>query len=622
MKIRKFDGGGFLGFTPIIGTVPTATQPQSNTQQSSTKSSLMDDETFKELTKGGLINDVNAFVGQLIDLENSQSDPFLNQNNRGTALRMIGKVNEIRQTKEMWDKSVAQAKDSGGLNEVAVGSYGEIYAKDAKNNVIALSLGDYAKQKDKVRALTVAELLNERQYNPNLTGINSVFNTANNSIGMNKITNQIKSLISAFGQEDITDTRVYSKDQVLKQIGTMTGKKPTAEEAHALKSLYDIASTPGDYYKVKTESSTERSHAEKAINYIWSTLGDSAQKKLQAESIINGTSPKQLILDMILVGTTEKHTQEIEPTKLAGSSDSEGKNEKSLSQFQMFFKNSLKGVWTDFMMNDPNIGTMFKGAVGSKGPLVDKNDENIGMEKLYDIMTKHQYNSMVDSSNMYFGNKKISAVDQNNIIFNNSEDAGIIFLPTKNGAPDYDSFKRYNDVNQIFEANKSKLTELQVKQLFAKYGFNVDVTRDEHGNKTVKTTQQGNVKPFLVMSAYTTDAVDSLVDGNNRLSKLTGDEEKSVVPYLDQAWTIGTGKTAKNLKPTGHWFTGGTDYYKGVVLAPVKLEGSVMADALSGQGPKQKTTSLGDVQYNIRNSNQSVTSGLSRVTSSSVIPNN
>ena len=47
-----------------------------------------------------------------------------------------------------------------------------------------------------------------------------------------------------------------------------------------------------------------------------------------------------------------------------------------------------------------------------------------------------------------------------------------------------------------------------------------------------------------------------------------------------------------------------------------------MADALSGQGPKQKTTSLGDVQYNIRNSNQSVTSGLSRVTSSSVIPNN
>ena len=51
MKIRKFDGGGFLGFTPIIGTVPTAIQPQSNTQQSSTKSSLMDDETFKELTK-------------------------------------------------------------------------------------------------------------------------------------------------------------------------------------------------------------------------------------------------------------------------------------------------------------------------------------------------------------------------------------------------------------------------------------------------------------------------------------------------------------------------------------------------------------------------------------------
>ena len=34
------------------------------------------------------------------------------------------------------------------------------------------------------------------------------------------------------------------------------------------------------------------------------------------------------------------------------------------------------------------------------------------------------------------------------------------------------------------------------------------------------------------MSAYTTDAVESIVDDNKRITKLTADEHASIDPYL------------------------------------------------------------------------------------------
>ena len=66
MRIKRFQGGGFATFTPIINAPPsstptTSTKPEKENKKNS--SSILDDETYKELvTKGGLVNDVNAFV--------------------------------------------------------------------------------------------------------------------------------------------------------------------------------------------------------------------------------------------------------------------------------------------------------------------------------------------------------------------------------------------------------------------------------------------------------------------------------------------------------------------------------------------------------------------------------
>ena len=97
-------GGGFVTFTPYIAPSPTpggGYQRNPATEEKSA-SSLLDEDTFKELlTKGGLVNDVNAFANQLISLENAAPAQFMQSNNRLSALKLVGKINELKQSKAL-----------------------------------------------------------------------------------------------------------------------------------------------------------------------------------------------------------------------------------------------------------------------------------------------------------------------------------------------------------------------------------------------------------------------------------------------------------------------------------------------------------------------------------------
>lgn len=131
-----------------------------------------------------------------------------------------------------------------------------------------MSLGDYSKKRGEVQLLTVSELLNERQYNPMLTGQNAVFNVANNAIGINKITDHIKDLVKALGVESSDTSQFYSKDQAKTYLQELGAKAPTEAEREAMNTLQSIIATPGEYSQVESSSSTQRKHIDKALNYI------------------------------------------------------------------------------------------------------------------------------------------------------------------------------------------------------------------------------------------------------------------------------------------------------------------------------------------------------------------
>ena len=620
VNIPKLQGGGFATFTPIIHNVPV---PQTSrdtgkndnkNDSSSTDSSLLDDKIKDVLIKeGGLQNDVHALMQELYAIESSSPYAFTNQNNRISTINLISKVNLLRQNKEMWKKAISVAEGLGGYGEIAVGSSGEIFAYDKSGKLIATTVENYKKNKDELKILSFAELMTARNDDPQLTGKNSVFNAAGNAIGISKIVNHVTEVIKAFGSEELKETKYYTADFAKK----ITGKPASADEMNALKNLSNLLqNAPGDLHKVSITNSSERRNALKAVEYIWKTLGDASQKKLNAVAALNNVSdPRQLILDMIINQTDEKVETSVSPEKMPGEeSASANAGKKPLSQFQMFFNNDLKGLWSDFMINDPKLSSYFRGTVASKGPLVNKNDTAIPMTTLYNILVDQQYNSMVDGSRISFGDKNITLEDARNIIYNPAEDAGVLFLPTNDsGNVDWEGIKRFNEANQVFEANKNNWSQKQTKEFFKAYNFDVNTSLKDG---IIVLAASSHVKPFLVMSAYTNDAVESAVDDNTKLSRLEDRELETLKPYFNSIWTLGQGKGAKNLTPSNPWYHFGTPYYKSTVMIPIKPEASVMADALSGQGPTHKVEGIDDVKYHIKNSTTHSQSPLNPIISS------
>ena len=101
MRVKKFQGGGFATFTPIVNTMPTSTS-SSKTEADTTKAStsILSDDVFKELLKGDfLVNDANNLVKELVALEAGSPTPYTQANTRSMALKMIGKINELKQNK-------------------------------------------------------------------------------------------------------------------------------------------------------------------------------------------------------------------------------------------------------------------------------------------------------------------------------------------------------------------------------------------------------------------------------------------------------------------------------------------------------------------------------------------
>lgn len=166
------------------------------------------------------------------------------------------------------------SQTSGGLGEIAVGNSGELYVKDSENNLKTISIVDFKKNSGKFRALSVAELLEERNSNPMLVGNNNIFNVANNSIGVEKISAYANKIVSALGKETLKNENIYDRDVLennLRALSTeiqSSGRTPSQEELKGFSVLETLRNSPSRYNEIISESSTERNHALKAVKYI------------------------------------------------------------------------------------------------------------------------------------------------------------------------------------------------------------------------------------------------------------------------------------------------------------------------------------------------------------------
>lgn len=609
---RKLQQGGLLAYTPTLMSSPG--QAAATGAAESKKSSIIDDDIIKELTtKGGLTNDTNALLAQLTQLEKSSVNPYLNSQSRATSLALIGKVNDLRQSKSMWNEAYRKASTSGGLGEVAVGDNGEVYTKDEEGTIQATTLEAYSRKSDKLQILSVADLLNERERNPKLVGQNNIFNVANNSIGIKNISDYAQKIVASLGKESQSNEKIYDKgvaqemrNQMAESIGN--DRAPNNEEAKGFGILDSVINSPSRYNEIMVESSSERNHAMKAVNYIWSTLGTNAQRKLSAQAALNGQKVPNLLLDMVIMGTDHSEKTTVKPISESkaktGTDNAESLGgAKSMNNPQIMIHGTL-GARKEFKFNDPQASVQFAGLTVGVAPLLTPDGKAIA-PTTFDNVLKSGWEQVVDTNNIFFGNKKIHNTQLREISVDGMSEMGNVYLPVNEatGAPDYASLTLFRGLMDKYDQIKDdpNITKQDITMMFENSGFSVSIKPD----KTIDVRAMGsNVKQFFVTWAYTNDASELVKDNmdpnNGGLRRLEGNEHDAIVPYTDSAYTIKDGKKTKNLRPNKRLKSERT--YKGMVLIPLRVGATVNIDAALDKGPKLPSYSEQQVRVHAQNS--------------------
>lgn len=619
---RLADGGGFATFMPIMKAAPAmntsgaASNSNPTSEDPSKGSSLLDEKMMEFLYKGnGLVNDVNKFVVDLMKIENSSQLPYMNNSNRKSSLQVIAKINEIGQNKKYWDDAISRSKEAGGLGEVAVDNSGRIFTKTSDNKIQSISLAEYSKKKDKIRPLSVQELLYERQYNPSLTEQNNVFTVADNAIGLNKITDHIKGMISALGTESNESNEIYSKGQVSQYMDSFKGKTPTADELNSLKILNQVLSSPTELSKITTEISTEKNHIKQALNYIWKTLGTNAQQKLSATAVMNNSNPIDLIASMLESGTNIDTKSDISPITdpkdpKSGSGSGTDTGKIALTPAEMFYMDKLHRPGTYYTINNPNVGIELNMVASGIGPLygLTGKAEVVGPTTVNTIMHRDNLQTILDPKKAYIGDTRIDMFGFDQLAYS-GDDVAKVYMPINpDGSPDLAGIEKFSALYKKLQENKDTWSALEAEKFFANNNFpgiKIQKSVDSNGETIQEIIENGTVKPFLAIPVLTNSATN-LAD-LSWMTKLTGALGDQATAIMDQAFTVIGGTASKPViksKPPSAW-NSLEKPFKGTLFVAFRPEASANVSSFFGH-LRGMATQETDVQRNLYNSSNSV----------------
>lgn len=575
VNINKLQGGGLISFTPIFKSPQETSQVESSTGSGSGESELLDKEAYKELIKtGGLVNDVNQFVEQLNSL---QSDPLalLNKDNSARALKVVAKINELKQNKKLWEQAVDKSTQTGGLSELAVGTMGELYARTQNGKIEQISSSQYSNSPNKYKLLTVSELLNARQFDPQLTYDTNAFVVAENSVGMEKITEHIKNIIQTLGKETQSMESYIDKKDIINRLSQGLGiQKPTTEQLNQLQELSNVATSIGEgpegIYKIKKSLESERGYLSEAFNYIWSTMPANFRQKLSAVISVSGGNAKNiqdLITNALMMQTDYSNKSEVSYEGAVNKEgDGAGKNMTNLSNIELVMSGKLNRGET-FEWNDPNTGRKMSMPVTGKFNWFSE-DKPVGMATIGQF-NNTQTAMMLDTSKVSFGGKRVLPWDMNKIVYDGKLGA-VAYMPVKSdGTPNFQLLSDFQDAQAEVESHPDWTPE-QINEYYADRGIDAYV----NGNKTLVPTQA--LRRFFIGYGWTTDKSES-VENNPNVKKLTSSEENEVNDLLKPFFAA-----SKLPMPTGMLGTYGTDYYRGIIAYPILEDASVTAAALKG----------------------------------------
>lgn len=579
--IFKFQQGGvtppYVAYQPVIVSDKRTTSPSEMAEKVATdseKGKLSDKDLYtmlKEKLKG-LPSDVEEAMTKIQQVENIAKMDFdgsLSQNLSFKYLNALKTMNNLTFSREQYDKAMENVKSNGGLNEVAINQYGQIYMTDGKN--FELMTPEEAKQSG-WQAVTNSDLLYMRANSANFANKDEIFNVVNNGIGIDKVTDYIQKCIQNLGASKTEET-LYANVTA----GTILKGLNDFKQAVAQSGNYDA--TIQDLYSGKLISKDSAEQAIQALSFIYQSLPTNMKSLLKTKTE-KGTDDeaKVLVGQLISSKTSPEKTFELKLEDQAiDHQEKEGKDGKN--------PYSIKGLNMDPMTmmlagygqkNNFIIQTAAGASNGIKIPTIQmpitKNGKDgIGMTSLIDVASS-DFAGYLDFSNAFMGDVQIPQAGMQNIAIDGTA-LYTAYLPldiqyfneTGKKRPDIAMLGRYkqaqDEVNQLKTKDPNKINAIyRNHNLPVMYSPNGDVLTNYIKFGIINGTALDSAfEDNVQMADYLTETTDKNTIANtlNILNKDRG--EKNKIDYDEQSWW-------DSISPI---FNDYTHVYKGTIFMPI-----------------------------------------------------
>ena len=599
MKIRKYQAGAII-YTPTpTGGQATSTQASASSSSASEKpekiTGTMLKEIMDQLKEDGLPADVEQvlnYAARYLDKSSHLTDMSLfggkdTEYNIKDWINITKLVKEAKWNKELYDDASDKLKEEDAWNDVATDTNGKIWLSNGKN-LSKVSVSEYVKEREKLTESGYVPIsyntlgdLRSRYFGFDKNGMLEDMKAA---VGMKSITKQLVDIVTKF---EATEVSKYKFSQGTDRIRDASGRSYQLEAVKdGLEAL--TAGGPSGYYKLTQKTKVDKSNVEDALDYLWNSLGDSAQNAVRAKLAVEGDNPnngdavKAFLADIISFHARNKVDVDFDSSatnydpsgtgKKGGSSADKG---DALTQM-----NPLALIASGYYGNPRKVNIIGKTSQVSKSGSIETTGYDIGAMIDYDRKTldKQTVSSLLanawelqagNTGSITFGNRHITAEEAQALYWNGADHLNIVKLPatTDDNGNVIPNFELAQKVELLNKAAKGR-TDAEVQDYIKSNLNGYDVKKNVDGIWEITNVPTIS---FLTFGAIASDDIFDFTDEEKlMLDKVSKEQGKMIVDIYNTLTRFNTLNPNKNTKALNVPTAGKNSFYKGNVFIPIE----------------------------------------------------
>ena len=598
MKIRKYQAGAII-YTPTpTGGQATSTQASASSSSASEKpekiTGTMLKEIMDQLKEDGLPADVEQvlnYAARYLDKSSHLTDMSLfggkdTEYNIKDWINITKLVKEAKWNKELYDDASDKLKEEDAWNDVATDTNGKIWLSDGKN-LSKVSVSEYVKEREKLTESGYVPIsyntlgdLRSRHFGFDKNGMLEDMKAA---VGMKSITKQLVDIVTKF---EATEVSKYKFSQGTDRIRDASGRSYQLEAVKdGLEAL--TSGGPSGYYKLTQKTKVDKSNVEDALDYLWNSLGDSAQNAVRAKLAVEGDNPnngdavKAFLADIISFHARNKVDVNFDSSatnydpngtgKKGGSAD----KEDALTQM-----NPLALIASGYYGTPRKVNIIGKTSQVSKSGSIETTGYDIGAMIDYDRKTldKQTVSSLLanawelqagNTGSITFGNRHITAEEAQALYWNGADHLNIVKLPatTDDNGNVIPNFELAQKVELLNKAAKGR-TDAEVQDYIKSNLNGYDVKKNVDGIWEITNVPTIS---FLTFGAIASDDIFDFTDEEKlMLDKVSKEQGKMIVDIYNTLTRFNTLNPNKNTKALNVPTAGKNSFYKGNVFIPIE----------------------------------------------------